>query len=101
MNNLALVLEPTDIGEAQPHVHFWLLTLRQSQPRADVFDCGCGQRRKVYPGMDGVLPEIEVVEPNVGGSANNALYSADASTLGDPQADRLRSLLSLTGETNG
>lgn len=85
------------------HVHRWFLAMRQSSPRVDVVDCGCGARRKIYPGMDGVMPEIEVVEPSVGGSIDNCLYSADAhaSTLGDAQADRTRSLLSLTGEPNG
>lgn len=97
MNNLALVYS------TRPHRHVWLLAMRQSVPRVDVFDCGCGERRKAYPGMDGVLPEIEVVEPSGGGSINNCLYSAETltSTLGDAQADRLRSLLSLTGEQNG
>lgn len=79
----------------QPHAHRWFASYRQGSPRADIYDCACGLRRKVFPGMDG-QPEIVEVEPASGGSINNCL-----DTLGDPQADRLRLMIAEQEKRHG
>ena len=85
------------------HQHEWKRVYRQSSPPVDIFDCGCGERRRVYQGMD-AMPDIEEVVPNPGGSIENCVvkFSGEfVDSLGDRQAERLRMLIQQTEQENG
>ena len=57
------------------HEHTWFLCFHSGLPPVDVYDCGCGARKRVLRGVvPGRMAEADSVNP--GGSAGNSLNIA-------------------------